>query len=67
MGFGEMVIQVDVDTKGISKIEVKGGDGDNCLKATKDLEEAMGKVTKRVMKPEGLKQSHAGQQVKLGK
>lgn len=65
MAFG-MQIQVDVDDKGNAKIEVFGGDGDNCLKATKDIQEAMGKVTKQVMKPEGLKSGHAGNVIKQG-
>lgn len=43
-------IIVDIDKNGEVKIEAQGYNNKECLKATKDLEEALGKVSDRKMK-----------------
>lgn len=48
----EKVIEVDVDEKGNVKTEASGFSGKACLKATLDLEEALGVVSKRTVKAE---------------
>jgi hypothetical protein len=47
-----MKILLTVNPEGSTQIEVIGGDGKNCLKATEALEEALGAVKDREFKPE---------------
>jgi hypothetical protein len=46
----EIILTVDMDGK--SKIETKGFKGKACLKASKFLEDALGKTTESIYKPE---------------
>lgn len=52
----EKMITVTVDKTGQAKIEAHGFADNTCLAATKSIEEALGKVDKRDLKPEGLKE-----------
>jgi hypothetical protein len=49
----EVKILVTVDKNGGTKIEAQGFKNNACLRETKDLEEALGKVEKRDLKVEG--------------
>ena len=64
--FGDKIIEVTVDRKGAVKIEASGYEGGDCLKATKTLEEAMGKMNKRTLKPEHAKNPQVGEKLKIG-
>jgi hypothetical protein len=46
-------IVVTIDQNGDTKIEAFGFTGGDCLRATKSIEEALGKVGKRTMKSGG--------------
>lgn len=48
----QKVIEVDVDEKGNVKTEASGFSGKECLKATLDIEQALGVVSKRTTKAE---------------
>jgi hypothetical protein len=58
-------IKVTCKPGGSTKIEVSGFQGKSCLQATRSLEEALGKVSKRDMKPEG-KERVVEDQTKVG-
>jgi hypothetical protein len=58
--FGEPVISINIKPGGATKIEVENAPDSSCLLLTKTLEEAMGKVTKRELKAEGLKDATVG-------
>lgn len=45
-------ITVTIDPKGELLINAEGFTGDACLKETKSIEEALGKVGSRILKPE---------------
>ncbi len=62
----EKMITIDVDKKGGSKIEAHGFSDGSCLKATKSLEEALGAVQERELKPEANAKTYAQQELKLG-
>ncbi|PSF30014.1 hypothetical protein C7H19_24110 [Aphanothece hegewaldii CCALA 016] len=47
-----MEILLTVNRDGSSEIEVIGGDGKICLEKTKELEDALGVVENRELKPE---------------
>lgn len=49
----EVKIHVTVSPQGETKIEAIGFQNNACLKETKELEEALGKVEKRELKAEG--------------
>lgn len=59
-------IEVVVAKDGKTTIEGKGFTGGECLKATKSLEEALGKVGNRSMKPESMNKSTVVETVKTG-
>ena len=68
MGYGEKTIEVTIDKKGkVTKLEAKGYEGKECLKATEPLEKALGKVTKRTLKPESVKEPSVAEQLKVGR
>lgn len=46
----EIILEIDID--GDFNIEVIGGNGKNCVDATKKLEEVLGTVDNRKFKPE---------------
>jgi hypothetical protein len=59
--FGDPVVEVTVSPDGKNtKIEVKNVPDASCLKMTESLEEALGVVTKRVKKAEGVKEAKVG-------
>jgi hypothetical protein len=60
-------IEVVVSDKGETKVEAKNFEDNGCLKATKSVEEALGKVKKRTNKPEMVKQPELGEKVKIGR
>lgn len=62
----EKLITVDVDKTGGTKIEAHGFSDNTCLKATKSIEEALGAVADRDLKPEGLKSPDLTQTLKVG-
>lgn len=62
----EISIEVIIDSKGNVKTEAKGFVGGECLKATKNLEEALGKVENRKMKPEAAKQRSIADKTMVG-
>lgn len=45
-------ITIEIDEAGEVKIEASGFTGRDCLAATKNIEEALGKVSERKAKPE---------------
>lgn len=45
-------IHVEIDEQGAVVIDAKGFKGADCEKATRFIEEALGKVTKKTKKPE---------------
>jgi hypothetical protein len=45
-------IIIDIDQNGGVTIEGKGFTGNECTAFTKEIEQAMGEVTKRTLKPE---------------
>lgn len=45
-------IVIDIDEKGNVRIEGEGFAGTDCTKLTKAIEEALGEVTERKLKPE---------------
>ena len=51
----------------IEKLEVKGGDGLSCLKATQKMEQLLGTAKNRQMKVEAHKTQNVAEQVKVGK
>lgn len=53
MALSEKTIIITIDKKGGSKIEAQGFDDSTCLKATKSVEEALGIVQDKQLKPEG--------------
>jgi hypothetical protein len=55
---------IDFDKDGNASIEVFGAKGKDCLSLTKDIEEALGSVTKRDEKPE-MKQREEREQLRL--
>lgn len=62
----EKMITVDVDKKGGSKIEAHGFSDSTCLKATKSIEEALGAVQERGLKPEASVQATVQQGLRVG-
>lgn len=62
----EIIMDVSKDGQNV-KVEVKGAEGKICTELTKAIEEAAGKVTKRVLKSEYHKEIEVAQTVKLGK
>lgn len=52
----KIIITIDPKHPEELKTEVSGFDDNACLKATKSLEEALGKVASRDLKPEGRKE-----------
>lgn len=52
----KIIITIDPKHPEELKTEVAGFDDNTCLKATKSLEEALGKVASRDLKPEGRKE-----------
>lgn len=73
MAYGEdPIIKVNLKPNGKggidTKIEVEKAPDNSCLHATKSLQEALGKVVKTDLKPEGLKVAPVGAgTVKVGK
>ncbi len=59
-------IEVVIGRDGKTTIEGKGFTGGTCLKETKLLEEALGKVSSRAMKPEASNTTSATENVKVG-
>lgn len=53
MALSEKKIVIDIDKKGGSKIEAFGFPDNTCLAATKSVEEALGIVADKELKPEG--------------
>lgn len=49
-----MRMRVRIGKDGSTRIEVEGGTGKNCLVFTQALEERLGKVTEREMRPESV-------------
>jgi hypothetical protein len=66
MGKSLKTIIVEIDPKGGSKIEAQGFTNASCLKETESLEEALGKVSDRKMKAEGLKPVTVTDTAKVG-
>lgn len=64
--FGEKSIEVTISSKGNVQIEPKGMEGHECMKATKSLEEVMGKMKKRTFKAEYDKQINVAEKVQIG-
>jgi hypothetical protein len=63
----EVKIAVTVSPTGDTKIEAIGFKNDACLKETKSLEDALGKVEKRDLKAEGrIPEAQAGLTTKIG-
>jgi len=61
-------IEITIDRHGNMKIDVKGGHGESCTKLTKYLEDGLGKITKRVLKPEYREREPLAQEkIKVGK
>jgi hypothetical protein len=60
-------ITVIIDKQGGSTIEASGFTGDSCLKATRSLEEALGKVSDREMKPEANRDVEIADKATLGR
>lgn len=59
-------IKVIVEEDGNVTIEAIGFRGENCTKATAELEKALGVVGKRVKKPEFYQQTTTATQIKAG-
>ena len=59
-------IHVTVDDKGKTVVEGKNFPDNSCLKAMKSITEAMGKLTKRTLKPEGTKEPELKEKLKIG-
>lgn len=57
---------VDIDESGNPSFEAFGFPDNTCLRETKALEDALGKVTNREKKPEALKVPVASDKVKVG-
>jgi hypothetical protein len=57
-------ITVTFNPDGTVEMDAEGFEGGECLKATQDLEKALGKVTNRTKKPEFHKKATAA--VKIG-
>jgi hypothetical protein len=64
--FGDKTIEVTIDRNGNTKVEAKGYEGGECVKATKSVEEALGKMKKRTLKPEHSKISNVAEKTKIG-
>lgn len=62
----EIILDVSKDGQNV-KVEVKGAEGKFCTELTKAIEQAAGKVTKRVLKSEYHKEIEIEQTVKIGK
>jgi hypothetical protein len=62
----EVKIIVEADKEGNTKIEAQGFDNNECLKATKSVEEALGKVGKRTMKAESARNPQVGNKQSVG-
>lgn len=58
------VIQVEIDEQGAVVIDAKGFKGADCEKATRFIEEALGKVKKKTKKPEYNSKSAVGLQAR---
>jgi hypothetical protein len=64
---GKLVeIEVTIERGGKTTIDAKGFAGDACLKETATLEEALGKVSGRDMKPEATKKNTVADTTKVG-
>lgn len=67
MALSEKTIIIDIDKKGGSRIEAFGFENDACLKATKSVEEALGIVQDKNLKPEGhVESDEIGQGLSVG-
>lgn len=66
MGKTLKTIIVEIDKSGGSKIEAQGFTNAACLKETESLEEALGKVSDRKLKAEGLKPVTVADSAKVG-
>lgn len=62
----EVIMDVSPDGQNV-KVEVKGAEGKVCTEITKALEQASGKLIKRVLKSEYHKEIEIAQTVKVGK
>ena len=66
--YGDKSIEVTIDRQGkVTKLEVKGAEGSECLKTTAGLEAALGKVIKRTLKPEYSKEPSISEKLKVGR
>jgi hypothetical protein len=45
-------LEISIDKEGRVQVQVRGVHGDECLAVTKDLENAVGTVLERTLKPE---------------
>jgi hypothetical protein len=45
-------LEISIDKEGRVQVQVRGAKGDECLAVTKDLENAIGIVSERTLKPE---------------
>ena len=63
---GRETIIVDIDKKGGVEIEAEGFKDASCLKATENLEKALGKVSERNKKAEAHIQPKVSQTAKVG-
>ena len=59
-----MKIMISIDSDGNSTVAVTGAPGKACLKATDGLDQALGKLGKRVLTPEYNQPQKEGQKVK---
>lgn len=66
MAAGEKFIKVTVDKQGNTVIEAVGYPDGSCLKATENLEQALGKVQKRSLKMEASKTPTIADKTKIG-
>lgn len=66
MGKRFVEIEVTIKPGGALTIEGKGFQGDECLKETESLEEALGKVGSRRMKPEANQKATVVDKTKVG-
>lgn len=62
----ELKIIVEADSDGNAKVEAVGFENNECLKATKTVEEALGKLQGRKLKAEGARLPQVGYGVKIG-
>ena len=63
----QKTITVIIDKQGNPTIEASGFTGDACLKETKGIEEALGKLSDRSLKPEAMKTTTIADKTKVGR